>query len=1049
MEREAPAVQLILSDAEKQAYLQEGKPLCFVSPIKSDDEQVSDKFKAARTIQASWIMELAKEPERAFRQSITIANAIVVGPLRLPYASFEYGLSITSSEFVDEVDLSFATFKRVADFSDSHFNKPITFRAAHAQADFIITRANFLDHSSFEDLRVDVMLKADGAHFRTANFSRINVAKGLSFIPASVQGNKMLTPACFTEKASFVEAHVEGVADLRGIQFNKDADFRGIRIDVALLFRTDIIEGQIYQTRFGGDTRFYGAKIQLNAEFDGAHFDGKLNFEAVQIGGALLCRSTFPNGQLNLTHFGDEARFFGVKIQGNADFSGARFAKMANFELMRIEGAAYFRSRVFGDNYTKTYFDGEVSFADAFIQGNAVFSGATFAGRSNFTRISIGGEAGFGVLQSGQQVHRTSFIGEVTFFKAKIGGNAEFGGAKFASRAVFELAYIGGNAHFRTLDVRVSATQQSALKISPLRISFANEVSFLDAHIVGNADFSGARFKKSVNFSRAHIGGVAFFRTSLIGRRICQTRFCGEALFVNVKIQNNAIFDAARFKGKTNFTLARIDGDASFHAVILRDLTVRTIFEDDVSFQDVQIGNTADFNGVQFGKEAIFVRARIGGDAFFLPIHRVDYSKLIEDKIFNEFSPVCFNDRCVFIDAKIKGNADFRGAKFRNVANFERLSIGRVGFFRAIDFIFADKPKGEFKRKVIETRFNDTVRFLGAEFQRGADFSGAKFEKLAIFSRAQSVDNIQFNSYKSAEKEVPTRFGDEVDFYGAQFKSEAHFQNTLFKKKASFQRLIIDGAALFQDAIFEDLADFREAHLSVAYFRNEEVNNFSQNSAKAKAEVPTTNGETKFHGEIDLRGFTYKQIYVEWEQIFNSEHLYVYDRQPYTQLEQFFHSKGDDYAAGNIYFESREHNRKDLRKKKQFLPAFRYLLERTLYRYGVRPYRLIGYGLLVILLGTMMFSLPGAVEHKEVSLRTSPVDLSYAQALGVSLRLFIPIVEIPSGHQWIPSQNPAPLLRHASLSFADYGSFHRLAGAVLVPLGVAALAGILHRKGKP
>jgi hypothetical protein len=72
--------------------------------------------------------------------------------------------------------------------------------------------------------------------------------------------------------------------------------------------------------------------------------------------------------------------------------------------------------------------------------------------------------------------------------------------------------------------------------------------------------------------------------------------------------------------------------------------------------------------------------------------------------------------------------------------------------------------------------------------------------------------------------------------------------------------------------------------------------------------------------------------------------------------------------------------------------------------------------------------------------------LTLGEAFGYSLRLFIPVVEIPSGGQWIPSPDePLPGLR---VSVETYASLHRLAGAILVPLGLAALTGLLLRRDK-
>jgi hypothetical protein len=74
--------------------------------------------------------------------------------------------------------------------------------------------------------------------------------------------------------------------------------------------------------------------------------------------------------------------------------------------------------------------------------------------------------------------------------------------------------------------------------------------------------------------------------------------------------------------------------------------------------------------------------------------------------------------------------------------------------------------------------------------------------------------------------------------------------------------------------------------------------------------------------------------------------------------------------------------------------------------------------------------------------------MSFTQVLGVSFNQFIPIVEIPSGDNWKPSENRI-WTSIPWISYAAYGTIHRLAGALLLPLGIAWLTGFLHRQEKP
>jgi hypothetical protein len=214
-------------------------------------------------------------------------------------------------------------------------------------------------------------------------------------------------------------------------------------------------------------------------------------------------------------------------------------------------------------------------------------------------------------------------------------------------------------------------------------------------------------------------------------------------------------------------------------------------------------------------------------------------------------------------------------------------------------------------------------------------------------------------------------------------------------------------------------------------------------------------GQEQFRGHIDLRGFTYERIGVAWRDLL--QNFDPYDRQPYTQLEAVMRAAGEDRTAEDVYFarRRREHHRLYLKLRQTWFVSRefpRYLFDTIqwgLFHYGVRPYRLLVFTFLVLALGVTIFNCPHAVMNQDKDLRAGdPQSLSITQAVGVSLRQFLP-VEIPSGSQWIPTGNPIPLFAQFGIPFSAYATFHRAIGWVLVPLGVAALTGLLRRSSKP
>jgi hypothetical protein len=107
----------------------------------------------------------------------------------------------------------------------------------------------------------------------------------------------------------------------------------------------------------------------------------------------------------------------------------------------------------------------------------------------------------------------------------------------------------------------------------------------------------------------------------------------------------------------------------------------------------------------------------------------------------------------------------------------------------------------------------------------------------------------------------------------------------------------------------------------------------------------------------------------------------------------------------------------------------------------------------------LIFSSPGAVRPRSVgtSISEHPVTgdsgqralnspeeesngLSQADGLRVSIRLFLP-VEIPLANRWEPSEKVLLL----GFRYSDYATILRILGWILVPLGIAALTGLLRR----
>jgi hypothetical protein len=244
---------------------------------------------------------------------------------------------------------------------------------------------------------------------------------------------------------------------------------------------------------------------------------------------------------------------------------------------------------------------------------------------------------------------------------------------------------------------------------------------------------------------------------------------------------------------------------------------------------------------------------------------------------------------------------------------------------------------------------------------------------------------------------------EDVSFYTTQFKMDTQFEETVFAKDVNFQN-----------------TSFR-----TLFFASPKV---------------------WFGGKIDLRGCTYDRIDPTsiWEEL--TDRLEPYDRQPYTQLEQTFRQAGEEDLANKVYYKRKrlESSRITLRRPDAWiLDRFLWLLT----GYGVQLWRLLVAIALILVIGTFIFHVDGAVEPKQIyqpppiaeiqGKADEKLSLTCFQAFWVSLNLFLPI-EIPSGSEWKPSSQALWKIR-----FTTFATLLKLLGWILVPVGVAGLSGWL------
>jgi hypothetical protein len=225
---------------------------------------------------------------------------------------------------------------------------------------------------------------------------------------------------------------------------------------------------------------------------------------------------------------------------------------------------------------------------------------------------------------------------------------------------------------------------------------------------------------------------------------------------------------------------------------------------------------------------------------------------------------------------------------------------------------------------------------------------------------------------------------------------------------------------------------FQDTDFRVVYFRN-----------SVEEKVPTV-GLPQFpargDGELDLRGFSYGRIFLAWREALDI--IEPYDVHPYRQMERAFRDMGLDRDADRVYLAQRWRALR-LKGPRQWLNRAGGFLYWLFARFGVRPWRLAGFSFVLLLISIGIFDQPKAV----ISVKDSPCTahtLNRREALGVSLDYFLP-VPVPVAACWVASRETAFALFGQPVSFSLWGSVLKLMGWIFVPLGVAALTGLLRR----
>lgn len=822
-------------------------------------------------------------------------------------------------------------------------------------------------------------------------------------------------------------------------------------------------------TRLAGN---FGAEVGVPIRIKNAVIKGDLNLSGAAFAHGLAITRCEFEGRVNFSH---------ATFKGGLDLRGSHFKRAADFRAARFEGDC---------DLTRSAFLRACRFDDARFLGCVTAAGAQFR-RASFRRADFGGWLDFTPASAGSPTP-VRFERLADFSDAHVAGPARFDGAWFGKGASFRQARFDSSVSFRCYlgipERDAHATVAGAPAPPWLCVTtFGGLLDFARASVEGLASFEGALFEGPVDFQRAQLNNTTVFSSYEVGegegtRLLSRTRFFKEVDFSVCRIGAGAAFLGVEFRGPADFERVSVGGHLLFKPLQTAGEPVGTWFCDGARFLGARVANNAEFDGVVFGGEANFDHFEVERNVYFRPAFN-------GEEVWRYTTFLGIAD---FVGARVKGDAEFTGAVFLKDVRLESIHVeGNALFNDEFDF------PGQGLKKVLPVFFAGRVNLISAHFKHRTECCGAVFRRGARF---------ESSDFEGAALFEDAKFDGEADFTGSRFGQYVDFHGATFNDAADFKSVQVGGGVFFNDAAFLGATSFKAADFKSLDFTLRDLPAGRQHFGRSLNLSGFTYELIRINPALlddifdNLPEYN-RQAFTQLERVLRSigeddsadrTHL---RRRRREREDRWKKLKEDFKAIAPDGWRGRHDDNAITRWFKGMTAVFFDRMQKEIGNYGIRPFtRLLFISLLVLFAGTLMFWREGAVVPKEAGAGASyvvrpgeggqmeafpvdakagqvlkldgggarilvpaekasePVKLRFTQAVGVSFNQFIPIVQIPSGSKWKPSEKLIPLpfgKRFYYFSYAFYGTIHALLGAILVPLGVAALTGLLHRREKP
>ncbi len=545
-----------------------------------------------------------------------------------------------------------------------------------------------------------------------------------------------------------------------------------------------------------------------------------------------------------------------------------------------------------------------------------------------------------------------------------------------------------------------------------------------NAIIEGSIDLKYEVVEKELAITESVILGTVDLSYSSVNRVLDfgNTTFCKPANFRNSVMKAPVSLSQAEFRDKLDFGDADMRGVLDCSATIFRTVTFnRAVMEKSVICEGATFKEEADFRYCSVAANARFYLATFEGSAHF-------------------------------VGAVIGQDASFNPAFFDEEANFRGWQVGGHAYF---DYAWENLLIRAEDRRLLNSGaiFRGGSNFNSGRFAKGAYFDNAVFQGYTNFGSVKVVDQVSFTGgeFRGGAGFDEAEIDGKTLFHGARFEEYVSFARAKFGAGVYFQHALFHNA-YFPGAMFKKTVNLIGASCGPALEFDGEPAVYHSNTKEVPESVKLA-GLSERLAEIDLRGCTYDRIAVaSWEDLVN--HVEPFEPQPLVQLEKALRLAGKDEDANGVYFERRSREG----KLKGGLRRIGDGILWALVGYGVRPFRLLSWIAVALVLGSYIFQLEGAVRPVEegqgrgTASCEQSCQLTASESFWESLDTFLPLPGgLPAGRVWEPTADNVAvsvgnMKYNLPASYAAFASALRLAGWIIVPVGVAGVAGVLQRR---